>query len=74
MDEPDLDPSLAAKGAELTDNLTKETFFRNIAAIEQAATAIQSEYKKRYDDALDGRVRPTRRPSILCSAHRVGRG
>lgn len=55
-DEPDLDPVLAAKGAELEDNLSKETFFRNIASIEQAATAIQADYKKRYDAALDGRV------------------
>ena len=55
-DEPDLDPAIASKGAELEDNLSKETFFREIAAIEQAATAIQSDYKKRYNAALDGRV------------------
>jgi hypothetical protein len=56
LDEPDLDPSISTKGAELQDNLSKETFFRDIAVIEQAATAIQAEYKKRYDAALDGRV------------------
>lgn len=56
LDESDLDPSMAAKGRELKDNLSKETFFRNIASIDQAATAIQAEYKKHYDTALNGRV------------------
>ena len=36
--------------------LAKETFFRDVAEIEQAATAVGSEYKRRYDLALDARV------------------
>lgn len=56
MDEPDLDPAITDKGEELKDNLSRETFFRDIAAIDQAATTIQAEYKKRYQAALDGRV------------------
>lgn len=56
-DESDLDPDILSKGSALEDNLSKETFFREIAAIEQDATSIQAEYKKRYDAALDGRVR-----------------
>jgi hypothetical protein len=55
-DEPDLDPDIAGKGAALEDSLSRETFFRDIAAIEQAATAIRAEYKKRYDTALNVRV------------------
>ena len=57
LDEPDLDPAIATKGAELQDNLSRETFFRNVAAIEQAATAITREYKRRYDAALESRVK-----------------
>lgn len=56
-DEPDLEEAISAKGLELVNYLSKETFFREIAAIEQAATAIQAEYNKRYNAALDGRVR-----------------
>ncbi len=55
-DEPDVDPVLTARAKDLGDRLNKETFFREIAEIEQAATAIQSEYKRRYDAALDARV------------------
>ena len=47
---------LMARAKDLGDRLNKETFFREIAEIEQAATAIQSEYKRRYDAALDARV------------------
>jgi hypothetical protein len=56
QDESDLDQDVAAKGVSLRDNLAKETFFRDVAAIEQAARAIRAEYKRRYDAALDGRV------------------
>jgi hypothetical protein len=56
LEETDLDPALAARAKDLADRLAKETFFREIADIEQAATAIQAEYKRRYDVALDARV------------------
>lgn len=56
MDEPDLDSAITDKGEDLKDNLSRETFFRDIAAIDQAATAVQAEYKRRYQAALDGRV------------------
>lgn len=55
-DEPDVDAALMARAKDLGDRLNKETFFREIAEIEQAATAIQTEYRRRYDAALDARV------------------
>jgi hypothetical protein len=56
LEEPDLDPAIKDKIGVLSDRLSKETFFRDIAEIEQAATAIASEYERRYDLALDARV------------------
>ena len=56
LEESDLDPAVKAKVDVLRDRLAKETFFRDIAEIEQAATAVGSEYKRRYDLALDARV------------------
>ena len=57
LEEPDLDPAIMAKVDDLEDRLSKETFFREIAEIEQAATAIQAEYRRRYDEALDAQRR-----------------
>lgn len=54
--ETDLDPAIAARGTALVDTLDKETFFRELAAIEQAATALDKEYKRRHDAALDARI------------------
>jgi hypothetical protein len=56
LEEPDLDPTIKAKIDVLKDRLAKETFFRDIAEIEQAATAIGVEFKRRNDAALDARV------------------
>ena len=56
LEEADLDPAVKAKIDVLKDRLAKETFFRDVAEIEQAATAVGSEYKRRYDLALDARV------------------
>ena len=53
LEEPDLDPAFKAKVDVLKDRLSKETFFRDVAEIEQAATAVAGEYKRRYDMALD---------------------
>ncbi len=55
-DEPEVDPAIADKATRMKDDLAKETFFREIPAIEQAATAIAAEYKNRYQAALDARV------------------
>jgi hypothetical protein len=55
--EGDLDPSIVKRAEELRDVLGRETFYREVAAIEQAATVIQAEYKRRYDAALGNRVK-----------------
>jgi hypothetical protein len=57
VEEPDLDPAFVEKGALLDDLLKRETFFRELGPIAKTAAAIQGEYKRRYDAALDGRVK-----------------
>jgi len=53
--ETDLPEATATAATELTDLLDKETFFREIAAIDQASTAVQTEYKARFDAAVEAR-------------------
>lgn len=43
LEEADLDPALKVKIDVLKDRLAKETFFRDVAEIEQAATAVGSD-------------------------------
>jgi hypothetical protein len=57
VEEPDLDPVFVGKGAILDDLLTRETFFRELGPIAKTASEIQGEYKRRYDAALDARVK-----------------
>jgi hypothetical protein len=54
--EQNLPDGLADKAATLADLLAKETFFRELATIDQSATAIRTEYKLRFDSALTTRV------------------
>jgi hypothetical protein len=58
--EPDLAPDgpdeLSDRAATLTDLLAKETFFRDLAAIDQAATAIRAEYDQRLTAARTART------------------
>ncbi|MES9819574.1 MAG: BREX system P-loop protein BrxC [Candidatus Thiodiazotropha sp.] len=54
--EPDLPGGLADNAATLADLLARETFFRELAPIDQAAAAIRREYDKRFDAALTARV------------------
>src|SRR5262249_3457989 len=42
--------------ASLDDLLARETFFKELPPIEQHAMAIETEYAKRFDDALNARV------------------
>ena len=56
-EEPDLDPAFLEKGAVLNDLLKRDTFFRELGPIVKTASEIQGEYKRRYDAALDGRVK-----------------
>jgi hypothetical protein len=54
--EPDIFEDLRARAATLDDLLARETFFKELPAIEQHARAIEAEYDRRFDEALDARV------------------
>jgi hypothetical protein len=53
--ERDLAEAIRTAGATLDDLLARETFFRELPAIEQHATAITAEYERRYQEALAAR-------------------
>lgn len=55
-EEPDIGEELRGRAAALEDLLARETFFRELAAIDQYAKAIRSEYERRYEEAQDARV------------------
>jgi hypothetical protein len=54
--EQDLPDGLADRAANLADLVAKETFFRELATIDQATAAIRAEYDKRFDAALTARA------------------
>jgi hypothetical protein len=54
--ESDLSEELRTRASSLEDLLARETFFKELAAIEQHAKAIETEYARRFKEALDGRV------------------
>ena len=54
--EPDVSDDLRAKAAALEDLLARETFYRELPAIEQHASAIEAEYARRFDEALEARI------------------
>ena len=54
--EQDLPDGLAESATTLTDLLARETFFRELATIDQAAATIRTEYEKRFDAALTARA------------------
>ena len=53
--EAELPDGLANRALTLADLMAKETFFREIAAIEQVATVIQAEYNARFAIAVEDR-------------------
>ena len=53
--ESDLSPELASRAPQLADLLERETFYRDLPAIEQHARAIELEYARRFDDAQQAR-------------------
>jgi len=55
-DEPDLGEALREDAATLADLLARETFFRELAAIDQRTTRIASEFGRRHGEALAQRV------------------
>ena len=54
--ELDVSEDLRAKAAALEDLLARETFYRELPAIEQHASAIEVEYARRFDEALEARI------------------
>ena len=55
-DEPDITDELRTRASELEDLLARETFFREMPSIEQHTKRLETEYKRRFGDALDARV------------------
>jgi len=49
--EPDLDPALAEDAVRLDDLLGRETFYRDLPAIDQATARLRAEYDRRAADA-----------------------
>jgi hypothetical protein len=54
--ESDISDDLRARAASLADLLERETFYRELPSIEQHAKVLETEYQKRFDEALDARV------------------
>lgn len=54
--EPDITDELRAKAEQLEDFLQRETFYRELPLIEQHATAINSEYLSRFEEAMEARI------------------
>jgi hypothetical protein len=54
--EQDLPDGLTDRAATLADLLARETFFRELATIDQAAAAIRTEYDKRFNAARMARA------------------
>lgn len=54
--EVGIGPDLESQAAQLEDLLKRETFYRDIPAIEQHARAIEVEYARRFDDAQQARI------------------
>jgi hypothetical protein len=54
--ESDITDELRTRAASLDDLLARETFFKELPSIEQHTKAIETEYSRREDEALDARV------------------
>jgi hypothetical protein len=54
--EPDIDTILAERAGMLADYLQRETFFKELPAIDQHTNAIEDEYQARYEAAVEERV------------------
>ncbi len=54
--EPGIPLELASRAEALAELLGRETFFRDVPAIEQHARALELEYARRFDDAQQARI------------------
>jgi hypothetical protein len=55
-EESDLTDDLRAKATALEDLLARESFYRELPSIDQNARAIDAEYERRYQDAIQARA------------------
>ncbi|MPR06289.1 BREX system P-loop protein BrxC [Microvirga tunisiensis] len=55
-EEADLSDEMRTKGDLLSDFLERETFYRELHRIEEAAASLQGDYDRRYAEALNARV------------------
>ena len=55
-EEPGIAPEFASRAEQLEELLRRETFYRDIPAIEQHARALEIEYTRRFDDAQQARI------------------
>lgn len=53
--EPDLDGEVSACAEELKDLLARESFYKELPAIEQHARQLEEEYRRRLDAAVEAR-------------------
>jgi hypothetical protein len=54
--EADVSDAMRAKAAELVDLLSRESFYRELPAIEQNAKALEIEHNRRFELALSARI------------------
>jgi hypothetical protein len=54
--EPDVSEDLRSKAKSLEDVLARETFYRELPIIDQYSSAIEAEYERRYDEAMEARI------------------
>lgn len=54
--EIDVSDELRARAAELEDLLARESFYKELPAIEHNTRALETEYETRFEEALDARV------------------
>ena len=54
--EQNVNEDLRGKAVELEDLLARETFYRELPTIEQHASAVDAEYARRFDEALEART------------------
>ena len=59
-DEPDISGEVSEHAEKLGDLLQRETFFKEIAAIDQHARALNEEYECRYEEAANQRTKTYR--------------
>jgi hypothetical protein len=53
--EPDLDDAFRDRAEKLADILARETFYRELAAIDQHARELKTEYQRRFHEAVQAR-------------------